>query len=59
MQSCSTFVYNLHGSLGKGTRYVRGLNRYMEERNELVKYSTREKPLLLVYDLTHDNMTYC
>lgn len=59
MLSGSAFVYNLHESLGKGARYVGGLNRYMEERNELVKYSTRKKPLLLVYDLTHDNMTYC
>lgn len=25
----------------------------------MVKYSTRKKPILLVYDLTHDNMTYC
>jgi len=25
----------------------------------LIKYSTRKKPILLVYDLTHDNMTYC
>ncbi len=59
MLSGASFIYNLHESLGKGARYVGGLNRYMEEKDEVVKYSTRKKPLLLVYDLTHDNMTYC
>lgn len=59
MLSGPAFVYNMHESLGKDARYVGGLNGYMEEKDEIVKYSTRKKPIVLVYDLTHDNTTYC
>jgi hypothetical protein len=60
MLSGPAFTHSIYDSLGKGATYVGGLNRYMEERsNEIIKYSTRKKPILLVYDLTHDNMTYC
>lgn len=33
MLSGSAFIYNVYDSLGKGTTYVGGLNRYMEERS--------------------------
>lgn len=58
MLSGESFVYGLHKALGKSTRYVGGLNRYMEEKEEIVKYSTRKMPIILVYDLTHDNKTF-
>jgi hypothetical protein len=58
MLSGGGFIHNLHKALGNSARYVGGLNRYMEEKDEIVKYSTRKMPITLVYDTTHDNRTF-
>lgn len=44
--------------LGNHGNYSGSLSRYFKKNDQTIKYCRRKKPLLLVYDLTHDNNTY-
>jgi hypothetical protein len=51
-------VTQFHKKIEKTKPYLGTLNRFFIENGENIKYSTRKRPIYLVYDLTHDNQTY-
>ena len=56
---CGDAIINtFHQILRIGGPYIGYLNPYFEQDNEFTRFAKRKKPLILTYDLTHDNETY-
>lgn len=58
MLSGSEFVKQFHKKIEKTKPYLGTLNRVFQENGESIKYSNKKMPIYLVYDLTHDNLSY-
>lgn len=56
--SGSGFMYIFHKIMGKSGKYTGSLSPYFKKGENTLKYLTRDKPIDLIYDLTHDNNTY-
>lgn len=55
MLSGESFMHTFYNIMGEGGQYFGSHNPYFEENGKLVKYCKRKRPVVLVYDLTHDN----
>jgi hypothetical protein len=58
MLSGEEFVRQFYKRILTSKPYLGALDRLFIENGEIIKYSVKKQPIILVYDLTHDNQTY-
>lgn len=58
MLNGDSFLRTFHQIMGPSGPYIGSLNPYFETQTECVKYCRRKRPIILIYDLTHDNQSY-
>lgn len=58
MLSGEAFVRQFHEKIEKSRPYLGALDRIFLENGERIKYAVKKRPIVLVYDLTHDNQTF-